>query len=69
MSQFLGPNAMWALRACLALACAVLGVTALPDVMSAGTQPSTSITVTDEARSGARHGCSRWAGGAWARGR
>ena len=49
MSHFLGPNAMRALRACLALACVALGVTTLPDGVSAGTQPTTSITVTYDA--------------------
>ena len=60
MSHFLGPNAMWALRACLALACVALGVTALPDGVSAGTQPTTWITVTYDAIAvrdpGAPHG-------------
>ena len=49
MSHFLGPNAMRALRACLALACVALGVTTLPDGVSAGTQPTTWITVTYDA--------------------
>ena len=49
MSHFLGPNAMRALRACLALACVVLGVTTLPDRVSAGTQPATWIAITDDA--------------------
>ena len=38
MSHFPGPNAMQA-----------LGVTALPDGVSAGTQPTTCITVTYDA--------------------
>ena len=45
-SHFLTPNAMRALRACLALACVVLGVTTLPAGVSAGAQPTTSTTVT-----------------------
>ena len=49
MSHFSGPNALRALRACLALACVVLGVTTLPDGVSAGTQPATWITVTYDA--------------------
>ena len=49
MSHFLAPNAMRALRACLALACVALGVTTLPDGVSAGTQPTTWITVTYDA--------------------
>ena len=49
MSHFLAPNALRALRACLALACVALGVTTLPDGVSAGTQPSTWITVTYDA--------------------
>ena len=49
MSHFLGPNAMPALRACLALACVALGVTTLPDGVSAGTQPTTWIAVTSDA--------------------
>ena len=49
MSHFLGPNAMRALRACLALACVALGVTTLPDRVSAGTQPGTWIAITDDA--------------------
>ena len=48
-SHFLGPNAMRALRACLALACVALGVTTLPDGVSARTQPTTWITVTYDA--------------------
>ena len=60
MSRFLGPSAMPALRACLALACVVLGVTTLPDGVSAGTQPTTGITVTNNAAAardpGAPHG-------------
>ena len=48
-SHFLGPNAMRALRACLALACVALGVTTLPDGVSARTQPATWITVTYDA--------------------
>ena len=46
MAHFLTPNAMRVLRACLALACVVLGVTTLPDGVSAGAQPTTSTTVT-----------------------
>ena len=49
MSHFAGPNAMRALRACLALACVVLGVATLPGAVSAGTHPTTWITVTDDA--------------------
>ena len=49
MSHFLAPNALRALRACLALACVALGVTTLPDGVSAGTRPSTWITVTYDA--------------------
>ena len=60
MSHFSGPNALRALRACLALACVVLGVTTLPDGVSAGTQPTTGITVTYDATAardpGAPHG-------------
>ena len=48
-SHFPGPNAMRALRACLALACVVLGVATLPGAVSAGTHPTTWITVTDDA--------------------
>ena len=48
-SHFLGPNAMRALRACLVLACAALGVTTLPDGVSAGTQPTTWTTITYDA--------------------
>ena len=48
-SHFPGPNAMRALRACLALACLALGVTTLPDGVSARTQPATWITVTYDA--------------------
>ena len=40
---------MPALRACLALACVALGVTTLPDGVSAGTQPTTWIAVTSDA--------------------
>ena len=49
MSRFLGPSAMRALRAFLALACVALGVTTLADGVSAGTQPSTWTTVTYDA--------------------
>ena len=47
MSHFLRPNAMWALRVCLALACLALGLTTLPEGVSAGTQPTTSNTATN----------------------
>ena len=60
MPHFLGPNAMRALRVCLALACVGLGVTTLPDGVSARTQPTTWITVTYDAiaagHAGAPHG-------------
>ena len=49
MCRFLRPSAMRALRACLALACVVLGVTTLPDGVSAGTEPTRWITVTYDA--------------------
>ena len=47
MSHFLRPNAMWALRVCLALTCLALGLTTLPEGVSAGTQPTTSNTATN----------------------
>ena len=49
MCRFLRPSAMRALRACLALACVVLGVTTLPDGVSAGTEPTRRLTVTYDA--------------------
>ena len=40
---------MRALRACLALACVVVGVTTLPDGVSAGAEPTRRLTVTYDA--------------------